>query len=295
MTELLSIAKHSDLIGQRVINRGTAEEVGRVEHLWLNPETHRILGIACKAGMLGRNKQAFIWQQVAAIGGESVLISSTGAIDLEKPENALESVIGHEVWTDSGNRAGVVKDLLINLATGEVMDYLFASSGWRGVTDGIYSLSATAVQSIGKKRLIASSVSVENAPQFAGGLSQKLTQAQEFIRDDYERTKADVASLVQGSRSLTEQAREKVSDAAGALQDKTQELADQTQILAEQAQAKLAEGLETAQTKVSEFGEQAKARLTDRVETTQETAAEVNESAETRVTGIANSLEDEQS
>lgn len=294
MTELLPIAKHSDLVGQLVINRGTTEEVGRIEHLWLNPETHRILGIACKAGMLGRNKQAFIWQQIEAIGGESVLVSPTGALDPEKPENALDSVIGHEVWTDAGNRAGVVKDLLINLATGEVMDYLFASSGWRGVADGVYSLTATAVQSIGKKRLIASSASVEGAPQFTEGLSQKLMQAQEFIRDDYERTKADVVSLMQGGRSLTEQAREKVADAAGALQDKAQEFADQTQTLAEQAKAKFADGLETAQAKVSELSEQAQAKLTNEVETAQETTAEVNQSAAAKVTDTAESAEGEQ-
>ncbi|HIK16191.1 MAG TPA: PRC-barrel domain-containing protein [Leptolyngbyaceae cyanobacterium M33_DOE_097] len=270
-----NLIKQSDLLGKPVLNRVNAEELGRIDHLWLKPDTHRIIGMTCKSGILGREKHAFLWHQIAAIGGESVVISVTDEIAPEKPDTAIDNAIGYELWTDAGNQAGVIKDFVIDLETGEVTDYLFSSSGWRGITDGIYSLPVRAILTVGSKRMMVTADAAETAEQFAGGLSQKLGQVKEFVRDDYRRTKEDLTSAVQGGRSITEQAKEKVVDTATSVQAKAQVVSEQAKSLTEQVKDRLGDAAAQVQDTTQSASQQAKEGLSKVTDTLQNKATEL--------------------
>jgi uncharacterized protein YrrD/ElaB/YqjD/DUF883 family membrane-anchored ribosome-binding protein len=277
MSDASLTLKQSDLLGRLVLNRSTMAEMGRVEFLWLNPKDHQIVGMTCKSGLLGREKHRFSWSQIGTIGNEGILVNPAD-IEPEQPNLTLETVVGHELWTDSGNKAGVIKDLLIDIGTGTVVNYLFASSGWRGIADGIYTLAPSAIESVGDKRLLVKDAAVQTAEQYAGGLTQKASQAAVFLKEDYQRTKEDMASAVQGGRSLAEQAREKLASVSEQAKERSQSLTEQAKAAAEQAREKLANVSEQAKERSQSLTEQAKAAA----EQAREKLADVSEQAKER-------------
>ncbi len=202
------LVKQSEVLNRLVLDRSTAEEVGRVEQLWLNPQSHQIVGLTCKSGFLGANKRSFTWAQIETIGKDSILVNnSPEETDPEKPESAI-SLIGHEVWTDAGNKVGKIVDYLFVPQTGAVVNYLFVSSGWRGVLDGIYLLPSAAIASAGSKRVIVADAIVQDTQQYAEGWNQKVTQAAEFLMDDYKKTQGDWEAIKRSTQNITEQVKD---------------------------------------------------------------------------------------
>lgn len=229
MSEQPETLKQSELIHRLVIDRHTAEEVGRVAKLLLDPQAHHLAGIVCQSGLLGREKQTLSWAQVEAIGTDSILIKSNpeeGAIANTEP---LESPIGHEVWTDGGNKVGRLVDYLLNPQTGAVLNYLYTSSGWRGVMEGTYLLPPAAISSVGRKRIIVLETVVENSQQYGEGLHQRFGQATEFLKQDFEKTKQDWEEVRDGVQNFGEQLQDKTQAAAEQVREKTSDVTTQFQ------------------------------------------------------------------
>ena len=216
-TSQAQIVKRSELLNRRTIDRRTAEEVGKVDRLWLDSNSQRAIGFTCKSGLLGSKKTWFAWAQVDTVG-ENVFVTINPELpELHQPEQAV-CPIGLEVLTDAGNKAGTVVDYLFDVQTGSVTDYLFSSSGWRGVLDGIYLLPVSAISTIGSKRAIVSEAAVSDPQQYAEGLHQKVGMVAEFLHEDFDRTLKNVEGVKRGAQSL-----------AGKLQDKALEVRDVAQ------------------------------------------------------------------
>jgi uncharacterized protein YrrD len=198
----------SELMNRLVLDSQTTEEVGRVEQVWLDTKTHKIVGITCKSGLIGRQKRSFTWGQIQTIGKDSLLINTPEGAELEKLES-WDSPIGHELWTDAGNKAGSIVDFLFLPQTGEVLEYIFTASGWRWLKDGTYRLPAAAISSIGSKRVIAKDETIQAAQQHEGGLSQTIDRAAEFLKEDYAKTRQDLASLQQSAQEMADRVQKK--------------------------------------------------------------------------------------
>jgi len=212
------IVRRGELLNRRTIDRSTAVEIGRVEQLWVDSQSHRTIGFTCKSGLLGSKKRWFAWAQVDTVG-ENVFVSINPELpELQQPEQAVPA-IGLEVLTDAGNQAGTVVDFLFDVRTGCVLSYLFKSSGWRGVLDGIYVLPVAAISTIGSKRAIVSESAVLESQQYAEGLHQKVSQVAEFLHEDFDKTLKNVEGVKRGAQSLAEK-----------LQDKAQEVKEVAQV-----------------------------------------------------------------
>ena len=209
--------RHSEVLNRLVLDRRTTEEVGRVEQLWLNPQSHQVVGLTCKSGFLGGNKRSFTWAEIETIGNDSILVNyDPEGVELEKPESVV-SLINHEVWTDAGNKVGKVVDYLFVPQTGSVVSYLFVSNGWRGVLDGVYLLPFTAIAGVGSKRVIVPDAIAQVPQQYAEGLNQKANKAAEFLKEDLKKTQTDWEVIKRGAQNITEQVRdtsEKVTNVA---------------------------------------------------------------------------------
>ena len=213
------IIRHSELLNRLVLDRNTTETLGNLEHLWLDPHANQIMGITCKSGLLGRNKQKFAWSQIETIGKDSILVNpSPEEMTTETPENT-NLLIGNELWTDAGNKIGQLVDYLFNFKTGAIVKYLFVSNGWRGVLDGVYILEPIAISSVGSKRIIVLDAAVKNAQQYSEGLGQKIEQAKDFIKEDYQKTKKELEAAV-GQKKTADQLRETIQSVTSQAKDK---------------------------------------------------------------------------
>jgi uncharacterized protein YrrD len=226
MSTAQQIVRRAELLNRRTIDRRTAAEVGKVDQLWVDPQSHRTLGFTCKSGLLGSKKRWFAWAQVDTVG-ENVLVNINPELpELQQPEQAI-STIGLEVITDAGNKAGTVADFLFDAKTGSVVGYLFKSSGWRGVLDGIYVLPVAAISTIGSKRAIVSEAAVLEPHQYAEGLHQKMSQVAEFLHEDLDKTLKNVEGVKRGAQSLAEKLQDKAQEVKEVAQVKVAELKQQ--------------------------------------------------------------------
>ncbi|HIK27776.1 MAG: PRC-barrel domain-containing protein [Oscillatoriaceae bacterium SKW80] len=248
----------NQLINRLVIDRHTAEEIGRVEQLWLDPQAHRILGFTCKSGIFSNKKRAFTWADIYSIGTDSIVINNPPAAEEPEKPPQVTSLINREVFTDTGNKVGKLVDFLLLPQTGIVVNYLYSSNGWRGVLDGIYMFAPADITSIGSKRVMVADAAIQVPQKYSEGITQ-------ILKEDYYKTKHDLEKLKRNAQTLAEQAREKVQDLREQAQERAQTLAEQAREkyknVREQAQERAQTLAEQAREWVQIFAEQAKEKV----------------------------------
>lgn len=261
-----SVIRQSDLLNQLVLDRRTAEELGRVDYLWLNPKAHRVEGFTCKSGFLGGKKRSFIWDRIESIGADGIMVNFNAEefADPEKSEQVF-SLIGHEVWTKAGDKAGKVVDYLLVPQTAAVVSYLISSSGWRGVLDGIYLLALTDISSIGSKRLLVPDSVVQNPQYYAEGLNQKVSQAAEFIQEDYHKTQTELEGMRRGAQNVAGQFQDKAKQVAGQAKDKAQDVAGQVKDKAQDVAGQVKEMAQDMAGQVKERAQDMAGQVQDKI------------------------------
>ncbi|NEP17193.1 MAG: hypothetical protein F6J97_09830 [Leptolyngbya sp. SIO4C1] len=225
-----ALIRQAQLLNRLVIEFETTEEVGYVDTLLVNIQQAQVAGFVCKTGWLGRQKQTFSWSQLVSIGHDSLVVNQT---DSDDQLTAAQAAVGLEVWTDTGDRIGHIADYLLDRATGAIELYLFAAEGLSELTEGLYSLSPTAVLSAGRKRMMITASAASQAELYTEGLQQKAAQAADFLKSDYAQTQQDWQSLKQGAKTLADRlqqyTQENLPELGDQLQETTQQVRDRVQ------------------------------------------------------------------
>ena len=168
---------YTHLLKRLVLDRQTTEDLGRVGRVWIDFSIHKIVGLECKpTGPLGKfQRRGLAWSQLLAVGDDSLLVDGQSLDSgFQRPETC-EILDRQEVWTDAGNRAGLISDCEIATDTGAIQRYLYRSSGWRGRLDGTYALPPTAIVSGGSKRLVVRETALATPEVYEPGLVQRLS------------------------------------------------------------------------------------------------------------------------
>lgn len=184
--------RQSELLQRLVLDRETAESIGKVEQLWLDTQSHRLLGLTAKAGFLGRKRHRFSWSQVENIGKDGVLVTPSGSDSEPEFPEAIASLSGHELWTDNGDKIGYLVDYIFQPKSGTVVGYLFRYQ------DGeeTYFLEPVALSSIGKKRAIVLDKSVKTARRYEPDTSENLeAKPQQTSRKQSDRSQGTVSKV----------------------------------------------------------------------------------------------------
>jgi uncharacterized protein YrrD len=242
MNEHSEWIKQSQLLGRLVLDRRTTEAIGKVDHLGFDLRAHQVQAIACKSGFF--KTRWVLWERIYSIGQDSLVANSNpgetdwepqAKTDWEKPE---DSIIGCELWTDTGNKAGKIEDCLIDLDTGIVICYIFGASGWGGLRHRTYMLPSEAIASMGKKRILTSVEAIQKSEPYSDRLDRFLERAREFIVEDRDRTQEELTSakerfstfvgqFTEEAQPKFEQAKEKVQAIAEQAKEKAKELAEE--------------------------------------------------------------------
>jgi uncharacterized protein YrrD len=213
MSEPYTKYRHSELLHRLVLDRTTAEEFGKVEVVWMQPETHQVMGIVSKTSLLSKKRFAFKLSQLLTIGAEGIVVNSLPVETDTEYVGVLETLIGHELWSDSGNRLGHITDCLFQLETGEITDYLFRSQGWQGYIDRVYRLPTRGIVQMGKKRVLVAERAVPLIAAYQDGLEQKVSKVTEDLQEDLQSLSETAQSATkragQQVRAIAEQATQK--------------------------------------------------------------------------------------
>lgn len=132
--------RFSEVLGQGVVSAATAQRVGTVGSLVIDPAGGRISALRVK----GPDADLVDWAELRGIGPDAVVVSSADAMRLARPgpeERARDGamdVLGKRVLTDSGTELGTVADVEFDPETGVleavvVGDHRLPGDGIRGV------------------------------------------------------------------------------------------------------------------------------------------------------------------
>jgi uncharacterized protein YrrD len=218
MTAEEAYIRSSQLIDQLVLNRNTLDELGKVEVLWEYPQAHRVLGFICKSGRFDQRKTAFNLDQLETIGTSGALVTSDPVeTDVDRVKQ-IQSLVGSEVWTDTGNRVGKIIDHVFHLKTGSIRQYLITAGGLAGLAGKTYALYPSQILSWGSRRVLVSAAIVEGLEVYKPGLQDRVLKFGEGLRDDQslqslmDRAKNKVDRAKTKAQILAEQAKERVRD-----------------------------------------------------------------------------------
>jgi len=290
MTARPDIVRQNDLLNQLVLDRTTLEELGRVEMLWMYPQTHRVLGFICKSGFLGNKRKAFTLAQIEAFGANGILTHSQPDETDVAHVNQLESFIHCEVWSDEGRKIGKIVDCLFKLETGRITAYLLSTGRLAGITSDIYQLPPAKIFGFGRKRVLVTEEATKTLKIYQEGLQHKLVKASDFLKDD---AAQELRSLTQQAQTVTEQAKEQFQHLTSQVKDRAQSLSKQAQEtvktfnahVKEEADVLIEQVKETSYTVTEQFKQQTQAigkQVEEGIQTLTVQAEEIFDPATTR-------------
>jgi uncharacterized protein YrrD len=209
MSDAFTTLRHSELLNRLVLDRATTEEFGRVEVVWMDPGSDRVMGLVSKSSRFTKKRFAFKLSQLITIGAEGIVVNSLPVETDTDHVGVLETLIGHELWSDAGDRLGYITDCLFHLETGEITHYLFRSQGWHGFIDSIYKLPTRGIVQMGKKRVLIAQQAIPFITTYQEGFEQKVVQVAEDLQSLSETAQTTTQRVGKQVRAIAQQATQK--------------------------------------------------------------------------------------
>ena len=259
-----TLVRQNAMLHRLVLERHTTEIIGRVDLMWMDPTVHRVLGLICKAGLLGGPRKVFTLDQIHAIGEDSLILKSSPAeADPDRIEQ-LESLMGLEVWSESGEKVGIITDCLFDLRTGAIRNYLLVAEGWHRFTGDTYQIAPIQILSYGRQRAIIDERAAQTLEIYQPGLEYKLSQASEQLREEYTQVAEELQKLPHKARDVVERTKDQVATFTDLAAERARSLADQAaekaQVLNRQLQRESGNWAELAKQKGQSWLEQLRER-----------------------------------
>lgn len=179
-----------DLLRLVSIDLDTADSLGPITELWVDPRGHRVIGVGCGGG-LGRRSHRVPWHQVVSIGHDGlVLRGATAPVSTPEdgpdcpghepeyaPENTLLAdgiALGDvEVWSDHGDRLGHLSDYCFSPSDGAILQYHFSTTASPDLAPGLYAIPPAAVISLGRRRMMIAQVTLAQATRLGDPVSPR--------------------------------------------------------------------------------------------------------------------------
>lgn len=225
MTDTDSVLRQSLLLGYLMLDYDTTDELGVVDNLLVDISQGRVVGLVCQGTVWQRQRPIYSWQQIASIGTDSIMLHGQGA---QMPTTAAQSMLGLEVWTDTGNCAGQIVDYRFR-RQGHVVQYLFAQAD----QPGLYGLAPDAIISAGRKRMMVAAQAVEQADYFT---DEDIPRPSTNWQATAQTAQSLVEQVQQQAQGLSDYAQERLrsNDLNEQLQSTTRQFQDRTQGLRSQ-------------------------------------------------------------
>jgi uncharacterized protein YrrD len=221
--------KQSVLLTRMVLDRRTMEDLGRVEVIWMYPSAHRVLGFVCKSGMFGNRKRALNLAQIHSLGEGSILVSGQPTETDAARVQQLESMVGKEVWSDSGEQVGRIVDYTFSLQNGAIAHYWMVADRLFGLAAGIYQIAPRDILNIGATRVLVPDRQARQLTLVKPGIKQTITQVGDRVKDSYSEVVEELRSLAEQAQSTTGQAKEQLEHLTETAKHRAQPLTDQAQ------------------------------------------------------------------
>lgn len=200
----------SALISRIVIDLQTAEELGRVTQVLVDVRTQRVTGLVGGGGVLQRGGQTFLWEQVNSVGRDGVVIrTSDSSPDRDQTLEESIPLAELELWSDHGDRMGILTDFGFDPRSGQILHYRFIAEENSELAAGLYQFRPDAVVSTGRRRMMVHDPALRGATLLDAGVSMPTHgfPGKEVLRYDLPDPRQGWETAVEGTREMREQFR----------------------------------------------------------------------------------------
>ncbi len=116
--------------GRRVVSRASAEELGRLEHIVVDPPRAQIVSL-----VVGRGRKAMIvaWEQVSGFGPDAMMVADEESLHPPSDDHQRDAaagkleLIGRPVLDDMGNDLGTITDIVFDPVSGAIETLVFGA------------------------------------------------------------------------------------------------------------------------------------------------------------------------
>ena len=143
------------LKGIAVVDLSTAQKLGSVSRIILDPNNRRMLGVEIKSGRFAA-PQVVLAEKVRSFGHDAITIDDSTGLNERAHFPALtdmpglDEFTGTKIVTDSGTLLGQIKDVLLSPDGRQITEYEFTSGGLGALIGlGTKMLRATPQQRFG--------------------------------------------------------------------------------------------------------------------------------------------------
>lgn len=155
-----------DLLRLVPIDLDTADSLGPITEVWIDPRCHRVVGLGCGGG-IGRRSQRFAWDRVISIGHDGLVLQTAVPSTSDPGEEvtfADSLILGDiEVWSDHGDRLGTLTDYRFSPSQGTIQQYHFSSQSAAALAPGQYAIPPESVISLGRRRMMIAQAALAQA------------------------------------------------------------------------------------------------------------------------------------
>src|SRR4051812_19192939 len=119
----------STLIGKPVITFDTGVRLASVEDLLIDPERNQVLALLIDQGAVFVSPKAIPFGHIKAIGENAVVVPQRNVVYDAKKDPDLRrtfdqrTIKGTRVYSENGDRLGLISDMIIDDHTGEIYYY----------------------------------------------------------------------------------------------------------------------------------------------------------------------------
>ncbi|HEY8487328.1 MAG TPA: PRC-barrel domain-containing protein [Limnochordales bacterium] len=150
------------LLGLPVIDLETGRVLGRVQRLLLDPRARRVAALVVGSGGWGRDEQVVLWEQARGVGPAAITVAAARVLQRASAVPELAPLLrrpvrayGARVLTEEGTFLGSVEELVVDPATGQVVELVLATSGLAARFRPPMALSAACVLVMGEDAVVA--------------------------------------------------------------------------------------------------------------------------------------------
>ena len=154
--------KSRRLLGLPVIDVETGKVLGRVNRFILDPRARRVVALVVTSGPWAREEQVLLWEKARGVGPAAITVAGSQALSPAAHLPQLQPLLrrqvrtyGARVLTEDGTFLGSVEELVLDPATGQVVELLLASSGLRARLRPPLALAAASVVVMGEDAVVA--------------------------------------------------------------------------------------------------------------------------------------------
>lgn len=187
MDTQLTAIRRSELINLAVIDSQSKEEIGRIDQVWLDVKTHKVVGLTCTRDLFwqsGRREFYFHWTQIEKIATSFTVVNTQRPINFDLSE-LIDSVACSELFTENKSKIGSIVGYQLDTRTGCVISYLFVFKNSLSLPSGIYQISPRDIISIDYLKVVAFENAIQNAQKYAPSPIEQITSAIEFFKEEY--------------------------------------------------------------------------------------------------------------